>query len=87
MITSQSKLANRSKNKESQEITSIKRNKNTTYNLSSKSFRLTEDDIESLDQITRDYTSPEKHVTNAKMIRALIQYAKANKPDVHRFLP
>jgi hypothetical protein len=88
MINSQSKLANRKKKKEGTSITNVGRNKDTTYNLNSKTFRMTENDIKNLKKLTTRLSTPSKPVTGAKAIRALINYAYANEDlDFKGFLP
>jgi hypothetical protein len=79
MINSQSKLANRKKKKEGTSITNVGRNKDTTYNLNSKTFRMTENDIKNLKKLTTRLSTPSKPVTGAKVIRALINYAYENE--------
>ena len=79
MINSQSKLANRKKKKEGTSITNAGRNKDTTYNLNSKTFRMTENDIKNLKKLTTRLSTPSKPVTGAKVIRALINYAYENE--------
>lgn len=81
MIDSQSKLATRQSRKRKENITSIKRNKDTTYKLNSKTFRLTENDIKTLKKLTTRMSTPSKHTTDAKVIRALINYAYENDID------
>ena len=79
MINSQSKLANRKKKRERTSITNVGRNKDTTYNLNSKTFRMTENDIKNLKKLTTRLSTPSKPVTGAKVIRALINYAYENE--------
>ena len=88
MIKSQSKLATRVARKNKASITSIKRNKDTTYKLNSKTFRLTENDIKTLKKLTTRMSTPSKPATGAKVIRALINYAYENEDlDFKKFLP
>ena len=88
MITSQSKLANRTKNKTKSKITNVGRSKDTTYKLNSKTFRLTENDIKKLKKLTTKMSTPAKPVTSAKIIRALINYADEHDDfDFKGFLP
>lgn len=87
MIKSQSKLATRGKKKKTS-ITSVGRNKDTTYNLNSKTFRMTENDIKKLKKLTTRMSTPAKPVTGAKVIRALINYADENQDfDFKDYLP
>ena len=78
MITSQSKLATRTKKKKTN-ITNVGRNKDTTYMLNSKTFRLTENDIKKLKKLTTRNSTPANPVSSAKIIRALINYAHDNE--------
>jgi len=87
MIDSQSKLATRQTRKKTENITSIKRNKDTTYKLNSKTFRLTENDIKTLKKLTTKMSTPSKPATDAKVIRALINYAFEENLDVKQHLP
>jgi hypothetical protein len=86
MINSQSKLATRVARKNKESITSIKRNKDTTYKLNSKTFRLTENDIKTLKKLTTKMSTPSKPTTDAKVVRALINYAFDNDLDFKSFL-
>lgn len=87
MINSQSKLATRVARKKKESVTSIKRNKDTTYKLNSKTFRLTENDINTLKKLTTRVSTPSKIATDAKVIRALINYAFENDLDFKKNIP
>jgi hypothetical protein len=87
MIDSQSKLTTRQSRKRKENITSIKRNKDTTYKLNSKTFRLTENDIKTLKKLTTRMSTPSKPATDAKVIRALINYAYEEELDLKKYIP
>ena len=88
MIDSQSKLATRQQRKKKKEhITSVGRNKDTTYKLNSKTFRLTENDIKTLKKLVTKVSTPAKPATEAKVVRALINYAYENDLDFKNYIP
>ena len=87
MINSQSKLATRATRKRKENITAIARNKDTTYKLNSKTFRLTENDIKTLKKLTTRVSTPAKPATDAKVIRDLINYAFENDLDFKKNIP
>lgn len=80
IINTKSKLSKRldksdsdNKNTDKKPITNINSKKNTTYNVNPKSFRMTEDDISKLDDLTSKVI---KHTgqscTSSKVLRGLI---------------
>lgn len=87
MIESQSKLANRKSRNKNKNITSINRNKDTTYKLNAKTFRLTENDIKKLEKLARDNSTKKNHASGAKIIRALINYAYDEDIDIKKYIP
>lgn len=81
----QSKLVNRKE--KSEKITSIKRNKNTTHNLKPRCFRFTENDMENLESLVKAYSTVEEPLTAAKILRALISFAKEEQPNLNKYKP